>query len=282
MTKYFIEENINFYEELYKSSDKEDTQENLEYCLITSQPLTENYVTMVCGHKFNYQALFYDTLNQKKKFNSMERNCLRSTDIRCPYCRNVQKKVLPYIEGYPKVHGVNFYDETACKSTHKYVSNSILIKDGYIVGDCCYETSNIDENGEPVKCKNEMVKMLTNNKFYCPLHKYAMIKKMMQENKMKLKAEKNKAKEVEKMKKLEEKMKLTAEKNKKQKLNSVINSDENTVITNELVGCSQILKTGIKKGTHCNCKVFTDGVCKRHYSLLNKKTTEIIDLTKEE
>jgi hypothetical protein len=283
MTKYFIEENINFYEELYKSLDKEDTQENLEYCLISSQPLTENYVTMVCGHKFNYQPLFYDILNHKKKFNSMERNHLRSSDIRCPYCRNVQKKLLPYIEGYPKVHGVNYYDENTSKIKYSCKMNSIkLVNDGYILGDCCYETSKNSENEDVVKCTNNMVKMLTNNKFYCPLHKYAMIKKIMQENKMKLKAEKNKAKEVEKMKKLEEKMKLKAEKNKKQKLNSVINSDENTVIINEFVGCSQILKTGIKKGTPCNCKVFTDEVCKRHYNLLNKKTTEIIDLTKEE
>jgi hypothetical protein len=284
MTKYFIEENINFYEELYKSLDKEDKNEDSICCLISQQPLVEDYVTMCCGHKFNYQPLFYDILNHKKKFNSMERNHLRSSDIRCPYCRNVQKKLLPYIEGYPKVHGVNFYDENICKSTHKYSNNSMkLINDGYIVGDCCYETLKIGENGEVVKCTNNMVKMFTNNNFYCSLHKYVMLKKIMQENKLKLKEEKKKAKEEEKMKKLEQKMKLMAEK-KKAKLGSVnVNLDENTVITNETVGCSQILKTGTKKGTSCNCKVFQDGVCKRHYTLLNKKTTtEIIDLTQEE
>ena len=283
MTKYFIEENINFYEELYKSLDKEDNQENSDYCLISNQPLTENYVTMCCGHKFNYQSLFYDILNHKKKFNSMERHHLRSTDIRCPYCRNVQKKLLPYVEGYPKVHGVNFIDDSTSKTQYTCKANSMkLANDGYILGDCCYDTSKIGENGEVLKCTNNMVKMFTNNKFYCPLHKYMMIKKIMQENKLKLKEEKKKAKEEEKMKKLEEKMKLKAEK-KKPKLSSVVVSlDENTVITNEIVGCSQILKTGIKKGTYCNCKIFKDGVCKRHYSLLNKKTTEIIDLTKEE
>ena len=283
MTKYFIEENINFYEELYKSLDKEDNQENSDYCLISNQPLTENYVTMCCGHKFNYQPLFYDILNHKKKFNSMERHHLRSTDIRCPYCRNVQKKLLPYVEGYPKVHGVNFIDDSTSKMQHTFKSNSMkLVNDGYIVGDCCYDTSKVGENGEVLKCTNNMVKVFTNNKFYCPLHKYMMLKKIMQENKMKLKEEKKKAKEEEKMKKIEEKMKLKAEK-KKPKLTSVVVSlDENTVITNEIVVCSQILKTGIKKGTSCNCKIFKDGVCKRHYGLLNKKTTETIDLTNEE
>lgn len=284
MTKYFIEENINFYEELYKSLDKEDKQENSDCCLISNQPLIENYVTMCCGHKFNYQPLFYDILNHKKKFNSMERNHLRSSDIRCPYCRNIQKKLLPYIEGYPKVHGVNYYDENTSKIKYSCKMNSVkLVNDGYILGDCCYETSKNSENGDVMKCTNNMVKMFTNNKFYCPLHKCLMLKKIMQENKLKLKEEKKKAKEEEKMKKLEEKMKLTAEK-KKVKLGSVnVNLDENTVITNEIVGCSQLLKTGTKKGTSCNCKVFQDGVCKRHYTLLNKKTTkEIIDLTQEE
>ena len=285
MTKYFIEENINFYEELYKSLDKEeDTNNDTNCCLISNLPLTENYVTMCCGHKFNYQPLFYDILNHKKKFNSMERHYLKSSDIRCPYCRNVQKKLLPYVEGYPKVHGVNYYDENTSKIKYSCKMNSIkLVNDGYILGDCCYETSKISENGEPVKCTNNMVKMFTNNKFYCPLHKCLMLKKIMQENKLKLKEEKKKAKEEEKMKKLEEKMKLKGEK-KKAKLSSVtINLDENTVVASVIVGCSQILKTGINKGSCCNCKVYQDGLCKRHHNLLNKKTTtEIIDLTQEE
>jgi hypothetical protein len=283
MTKYFIEENINFYEELYKSLDKEDKNDD-SVCLISNQPLTENYVTMCCGHKFNYQPLFYDILNHKKKFNSMERHHLRSSDIRCPYCRNVQKKLLPYIEGYPKVHGVNFYDVTTSKSQHTCKISSVkLANEGYIVGDCCYDTSKISENGEPVKCTNNMVKMFTNNKFYCPLHKCLMLKKIMQENKLKLKEEKKKAKEEEKMKKMEEKMKLMSEK-KKAKLSPItIDLNENIVVTSETTGCSQILKTGINKGSCCNCKVFQDGLCKRHYTLLNKKTTtEIIDLTQEE
>ena len=256
MTKYFIEENINFYEELYKSLDKkEDINDDSSYCLISNQPLVENYVTMCCGHKFNYQPLFYDILNHKKKFNSMERLHLRSCDIRCPYCRNVQKKLLPYIEGYPKVDGVNFYYESTSKNQHNYkVGNMKLINDGYIVGDCCYEVTKTNENGEVVKCTNNMVKMFTNNKFYCPLHKYAVLKKIMQENKLKIKEENQKVKEEEKKKKIEENMKLKAEKKgKTQIVNTHPNTtDENVIITNEIGGCSQLLKTGVNKGKSCN------------------------------
>jgi len=289
MTKYLIEGNINFYEELYKSLDTEDKQDNNDYCLISNQPLVENYVTMSCGHKFNYQPLFYDILNHKKKFNSMERHCLKSTDIRCPYCRNVQKKILPYVEGYQKVHGVNYYDEVMYNSQTSKLNTVKLQNSGYIVGECCFVTSYKDEHGNDLKCKNNMVKMLTNNKFYCPLHKCSMVKQIMQENKLKLKEEKKKAKEEEKMKKLEEKMKLKAEK-KIQKIKPlVIDLTENVVISNEIVGCSQILKSGIKKGQPCKCTVFQDGVCKRHYGLMHKNNIVVvdyepktIDLTQEE
>jgi hypothetical protein len=291
MTKYFIEENINFYEELYKSLDKEeDTNNDTNCCLISNLPLTENYVTMCCGHKFNYQPLFYDILNHKKKFNSMERHYLKSSDIRCPYCRNVQKKLLPYVEGYPKVHGVNYYDENTSKIKYSCKMNSIkLVNDGYILGDCCYETSKVSDSVDVVKCTNNMVKMFTNNKFYCPLHKCLMLKKIMQENKLKLKEEKKKAKEEEKMKKLEEKMKLKAEKKIQKTKPLVIDLTENVVINNETVGCSQILKSGIKKGSSCKCTVFQDGVCKRHYGLMHKNNIVVvdyepktIDLTQEE
>jgi hypothetical protein len=287
MTKYLIEGNINFYEELYKSLDTEEKQENLDYCLISNQPLIENYITMQCGHKFNYHSLFYDILNHKKKFNSMEKHHLRTKEVRCPYCRNIQGQLLPYIEGYPKVHGVNFYDENLYKNLYPSIKyNSIkLHNSGYILGECCYENKPVND-GLVVKCTNNMVKIFTNNKFYCPLHKCVMIKKIMQENKLKVKEEKKKAKEEEKMKKKEEKMKLKLlEKNsKKQKMNSsdnIVNTDENVIISNEVLGCIQVLKTGLNKGTHCKCKVFKDDMCKRHYGLLHKNEDSVtIDLTK--
>ena len=146
MLKYKTEGNINFFEELYKSLDIEDTNNEKEECLITNLPLTENYVTMECEHKFNYAALYNDIMNHKKKFNSMERNSLKAIEIRCPYCRNIQKKLLPYYEdsSFPKVHGVNFFDETKnISSIGKWFS-----------GKCDYVT--ITENGEH-NCINKYV-----------------------------------------------------------------------------------------------------------------------------
>jgi hypothetical protein len=42
---------------------------------------------------------------------------------------------------------------------------------------------------------------------------------------------------------------------------SIIITEPSMVIT----GCIQLLKTGSKKGTACNCKIFMDGMCKRHH-----------------
>ena len=62
MPNYTIEGGINFYEELYKMLDDEKSsdQPSEDVCLISNQPLTENYVTLDCNHKFNYMPLFND------------------------------------------------------------------------------------------------------------------------------------------------------------------------------------------------------------------------------
>ena len=60
------------------------------------------------------------------------------------------------------------------------------------------------------------------------------------------------------------------------KKNLKLIKDENVIIstnqTNELNNiCIQVLKTGVNKGNSCNCKVFKENLCARHYNLINKK-----------
>ena len=125
MKKYNIEGGIDFYSELYKSLDIEEnkhkTEEDSKLCLITNQPLIENYFEMCCGHKFNYLPLYYDLKNHKQKFNGMESTAshLKLDEIRCPYCRKKHKGVLPYYEelGLAKINGVN---DINLKPTYSY------------------------------------------------------------------------------------------------------------------------------------------------------------------
>ena len=72
MTKYKIEGDIDFFSELYKSLDNEDTENTDNLCLITNLPLIDKYFQMDCGHKFNYIPLYFDIKNHKLKFNGME------------------------------------------------------------------------------------------------------------------------------------------------------------------------------------------------------------------
>lgn len=225
---YKIESNIDFYNELYNSLDKEDIdKDNNENCLITNQPLTEKYIKLCCGHTFNYLPLFNDIVAHKKKFNHMESplNILSAKQIRCPYCRNVQHTLLPYYEnfGIKKVHGVNFFDPDI---------KSDNLTNNY--SQCCYlmenptfnpELPESNTNKKHTKCPfwGSKITNTTSDNKYCYKHKLVIKKKYNLESKQKIKDEKDKIKEELKKKvqdakdKIKEMEKQLKENNKKAK-----------------------------------------------------------------
>jgi hypothetical protein len=262
MSKYLIEGNINFYEELQKSLNNTETEKanqdvsDNHFCLITQKPLSKNYIQLECNHKFNYNAILHDVLNHKKKFNTMERHSLKINEIRCPYCRNIQKKLLPYVEGFPKIHGINYIDEENI--------NGQYFRMGYSKGICYYQ----DETCQT--CENSMVKLLmTHDKTYCYTHYSQVIHKMIKEKQEKIKEEKMKKKLAALQKKEEEKQKKIDSKNaeKQKKMEEKL----------ALGTCMTIIKSGINKGKACGCQVIpnSNGLCSRHYKLsLPKNNTE--------
>jgi hypothetical protein len=87
------------------------------------------------------------------------------------------------------------------------------------------------------------------------------------------KEEEKKAKDDVKQKEKEKKQKAKEEKKKKQIVENVIlgssfitDSSGNEVI----IGCVEILKSGLSKGKHCGCKIVSENMCKRHFNLANK------------
>jgi hypothetical protein len=147
MKKYIVEGGIDFFAELYKSLDDDEnnnkTEEDNNKCLITNQPLTDKFVEMSCGHKFNYLPLYNDVLNHKKKFNNMEGSAtrLKQDEMRCPYCRKRSTGLLTYYEelNLPKVVGVNHIDSNYDGYTDTIPTNSYYKK-------CEYLTPNIHFN----------------------------------------------------------------------------------------------------------------------------------------
>jgi len=306
MTKYNIEGGINFFEELYKSLDIEEdnnkTEADNNLCLITNQPLKEFFVTMKCGHKFNYIPLFLDIKNHKQKYNSLEGNSSRLLidEIRCPYCREKQKELLPYYEelNLLKINGVNFYDPTSCIKNNIYTSYK---KCEFLTPNANYD-SNVNNKVETSPSNSGNCKYLTcwnmgtkinykygtiqgenygDYKHYCCNHKKQVIKKYKQEIKDKVK----KAKEDAKNKATEEKIKAKEDAKKLKKLNKPIkDSLQSQLVTENFViglldlssnaistGCIQILKTGKNKGNHCGCKLVSENMCKRHLCINNKQ-----------
>ena len=149
--KYKLEENINFFDELKNEllkTDESKSEENL--CMLTYQPLSDNYITLDCSHNFNYQALFQEVSNQKIE-NNLETTHLHINEIKCPYCRNITSKLLPYIPEYNQVlkKGVNS-----------------PLKFGIKLYECCWKIKSGKNRGN--NCTNPAYK--TKNGIYCSSH----------------------------------------------------------------------------------------------------------------
>ena len=181
--------------------------------MISYEPLIDKYVKLNCGHKFNYIPLYKDILNHKFKFNSMEnkQGYLNLDEIRCPYCRKKHNELLPYYEelGLEKKNGINYYDPSLVQK--KTVINKILNKCEYLIENKNYDENKSDYievadssslNCKYYKCKNIGTKIIsdyiTDNKFYCHIHKKIIIKNKKEEIKKQKEEEKLKIKEEEK------------------------------------------------------------------------------------
>lgn len=260
MSNYIIEGNFDFYKELYESLDDSDNnidQLSAQVCLISNAPLTKHFVELECKHTFNYVPLFKDLVNHKTKFSSLDTHRLKVNEIRCPYCRNKQGNVLPYIEeiGVPKEHGVNWINMELMST-----SNVVDLK----LGQCCWGNGN--------ECT--AIHVLTNgssNLDYCYYHYKLTAKKAMMAQKLKQKLELKalivQAKAEEKQKKLDAKNELKAakahEKANKKKLSLVVNTDENVILSAQPM-CQAILKSGPRKGEACGGAVKINNCCTRH------------------
>ena len=184
MTNYIIEENIDFYSELYNEIHiLNEKNENDNICLITSKPLIDKFFTMNCGHKFNYIPLYFDLKNQKEKFNNMENFSLKlkTNELRCPYCRQKHNGVLPYYIdlNLKKINGVNYID-TNLKyyNENKKICNFIQ---------CLNVGYNINHKLENLN--------YCDNKNYCLKHAKYIIKKHNKEDKEDIKIQQKQLKE---------------------------------------------------------------------------------------
>ena len=102
--------------ELFKNLLNEDVKDEDNKCLITNENLNDNNIELNCGHKFNYEALYNEVVYQKTR-KLLDNAQLKINEVKCPYCRNVTSKLLPFYKYYPvkQVRGVNFPEEYCMK-----------------------------------------------------------------------------------------------------------------------------------------------------------------------
>ena len=95
---YIIENNIDFYKELNTNNSIDDLS---NICLLTHQPLEQNYIKLECNHTFNYIPIYKEICRQKYSKNNYLETCYLSiNEIKCPYCRNINSKLLPLAPGF--------------------------------------------------------------------------------------------------------------------------------------------------------------------------------------
>jgi len=132
---YKIEDDLDFYNELQKILNSESSENTIiqnnnfeNICLLSYEKLEPNHVTLDCKHTFNYLPIYQEVMNQKNKntnkdpfFNiQYEVTKLSENQIKCPYCRSITNKILPFIQykGVKRCKGVN-YPPDLCMSTCK-------------------------------------------------------------------------------------------------------------------------------------------------------------------
>ena len=136
-----LENAQDLFSKLLYAALEDDNSDAREKCLITGDNLEHNCIKMTCNHRFNYEAIMNEIKAQKikKKYNNLETQKLTRSEIKCPYCRTVQKGLLPHRKGFPKIRYVNWPPTLTMKAN---ICSAILKsgkRKGEKCGKACYE-----------------------------------------------------------------------------------------------------------------------------------------------
>lgn len=105
-----------FLNYLNENNESNESNESNEKCLISNELLSVNYITLECNHKFNYTELYNEVVEQKTK-KILDNSKLKLNEIKCPYCRNITRNILPYFKYYNTelIKGVNYPQDFSIK-----------------------------------------------------------------------------------------------------------------------------------------------------------------------
>ena len=168
---YIIEDNIDFFNELKELNcleNENNKQLDEKLCLISYKPLDKNSIKLECGHQFDFQTLYMEIIKQKCFKNRFNTDfILKTNQIKCPYCRNVQHTILPHIKinsSMNYIHGVNSpvnYCMDFHKCNHTFKSgknkNSSCMSYGFYKDNKCFCLSHHKINEKSIRKKQEKI-----------------------------------------------------------------------------------------------------------------------------
>ena len=255
---------IDFNKQLFALLDENKKIDDNNLCLITNKQLEEDCVELICGHKFNYEPIFNEIKRQKTFHNSLEVTRLKKDEIKCPYCRKIQKGLLIHNERFPKINKVNWPENMQLlpnKCSYCFVSGK---KKGESCGkrcakDFCLSHKKIMEKRELKKLEKEKKQLLIEQK------KLLKQKEKIQNEGIKLQNYFNNLLEAS------QNTKTLNDDNTINTINKMlqkINEEQKTCV----FSCKYVYKRGKNKGLQCTCKkIFKDGFCRLHWKQYNKK-----------
>ena len=115
---------LDYFNYILNNNVNNNRESNL--CLISNKELTDNYISLNCGHKFNYLEIYNECLMQKTN-KILDNRVLKINEIKCPYCRNKSNFLLPYFKYYnvKDVRGVTFPREYCLKTSEcEYINKN--------------------------------------------------------------------------------------------------------------------------------------------------------------
>ena len=156
---------INFNKKLMELLCEDDNgNDDDNCCLISGDTLEPNHIALNCKHTFNYQQIFQEIKHQKKN-NQLETTKLKTKQIKCPYCREVQDGLLPWKQGYDKVKYVNW----PVKLSFKPNKCNHIMKSGKRKGESCNIACCFSMCPKHLKAVEKNKSSVKNNKCACIL-----------------------------------------------------------------------------------------------------------------
>lgn len=140
-TNVEVEGGFDFWSEL--ANDELESTVTDNHCLLTQEPLTLNYITMPCGHKYNYIPICKEISNMKSPkthyFNPGIK--LARNQTFCPYCRAVFDQLLP------RIPMTDFVPSKYVCSSSNYIDHrecQYVFQSGKCKGHCCAKKNAFD------------------------------------------------------------------------------------------------------------------------------------------